>query len=102
MDRGIDYLWGKMNPTGFHWEPQTMAEWEKWVKAHPDNKEVLTVGGLHGGFTALTLLALVKAGVSPDDERFAESLKWLAISRSTRPIAGHAGGHAGQHRRVQA
>lgn len=73
---GIAYLWSRQHPTEFHWEPQTMDQWKKWAKATP-KPGPLTVGGMHGGFTALTLVALLRAGVSPEDERFDKAYKWL-------------------------
>jgi len=78
--RMVDYLYGAQNDRG-HWE---MEDNPAAYKGH-EAEERLTRE--FGGTTALCVLALLYAGESPQNEKLARAVKWLAEIQMTGTYA---------------
>lgn len=70
IERGMDYLWSLRRDDG-SWPGYTVGD------PNDPNRRVFDTGP-----TALAMYALLESGVSPQEDRMAKSLEWLAANRS--------------------
>ncbi|MCG3180488.1 MAG: hypothetical protein BIFFINMI_02850 [Phycisphaerae bacterium] len=83
--KAIKHIWSQQDPKEFSWEGTNYAQWKK--EFDPKVWTGYNGPGCFTGGSALTLLALTKAGESQEQERFRKAMEFIAQIQPTQTYA---------------